>query len=138
VTRACHQPFSNRGSAGSVPIPEKAVENYYQPGQLDELSQSFNQGWPRVPIPNARMRCDEASDLKLPAEQRLRPSAIRREGLIVTRNQCHRTQTPPCHRAHLRTSRRVWRMVVLATQTPLTRVLPGPHAKRTCVIMPSG
>jgi citrate lyase gamma subunit len=33
--------------------------------------------------------------------------------------------------------RRVWRMVVLATQTPATRVLPGPHPKRTCVIMPS-
>ena len=30
------------------------------------------------------------------------------------------------------------RMVVLATQTPATRVLPGPHPKRTCVIMPSG
>jgi hypothetical protein len=29
-------------------------------------------------------------------------------------------------------------MVVLATQTPLTRVLNGPHPKRTCVIMPSG
>ena len=29
-------------------------------------------------------------------------------------------------------------MVVLATQTPPTRVLNGPHPKRTCVIMPSG
>jgi hypothetical protein len=29
-------------------------------------------------------------------------------------------------------------MVVLATQTPATRVLPGPHPKRTCVNMPSG
>jgi hypothetical protein len=46
-------------------------------------------------------------------------------------------QTPPCHRRHLRTARRVWRMVVLATQTPLTRVLNGPQPKRTCVIMAS-
>ena len=44
----------------------------------------------------------------------------------------------PLHRAHLRISRRVWRMVVLATQTPLTRVLKGPHQKATCVVMPSG
>ena len=29
-------------------------------------------------------------------------------------------------------------MVLLATQTPLTRVLNGPHPKRTCVTMPSG
>jgi hypothetical protein len=29
-------------------------------------------------------------------------------------------------------------MVVLATQTPLTRVLPAPQAAATCVIMPSG
>jgi hypothetical protein len=29
-------------------------------------------------------------------------------------------------------------MVVLATHTPLTSVLPGPQAKATCVIMPSG
>jgi hypothetical protein len=38
----------------------------------------------------------------------------------------------------LRTARRVWRMVVLATQTPLTRVLPAPQAATTFVIMPSG
>ena len=31
-----------------------------------------------------------------------------------------------------------WRLVVLATQTPLTRTRPAPHASRTCVIMPSG
>jgi hypothetical protein len=43
-------------------------------------------------------------------------------------------QTPPLHRAHLRT----WRLVVLATQTPPTRVLPAPHAAAACVIMPSG
>lgn len=42
-------------------------------------------------------------------------------------------QTPACHRTHLRTARRVWRIVVLATQTPSIRVLPGPHAKATCV-----
>ena len=47
-------------------------------------------------------------------------------------------RTPPCHRRHLRTARRVWRTVVLATQTPLTRVLPGPHAAATCMTMPSG
>ena len=29
-------------------------------------------------------------------------------------------------------------MVVLATQTPPTRVLPGPQAKATCVTMLSG
>ena len=34
----------------------------------------------------------------------------------------------------LRTARRVWRTVVLATQTPLTRVLPAPQAAATCVI----
>ena len=28
--------------------------------------------------------------------------------------------------------------MVLATQTPLTRVLPAPHPATTCVIMPSG
>jgi hypothetical protein len=50
----------------------------------------------------------------------------------------YRAQTPPCHRRHLRTARRVWRTVVLATQTPLTRVLPGPHAAATCMTMPSG
>src|SRR6516165_12671556 len=38
----------------------------------------------------------------------------------------------------LRTARRVCRTVVLATQTPLTLALNGPHPKRTCVIMPSG
>ena len=47
-------------------------------------------------------------------------------------------QTPPCQNAHLRTARRVWRMVVLATQTPPTRVLPGPQPKATYVIMLSG
>jgi hypothetical protein len=47
----------------------------------------------------------------------------------------YRAQTPPCHRRHLRTARRVWRTVVLATQTPLTRVLPGPHAAATCITM---
>jgi hypothetical protein len=44
----------------------------------------------------------------------------------------------PFHRKHLRTSRRVWRIVVLATHTPLTRVLPGPQAAATSVIMLSG
>jgi hypothetical protein len=46
-------------------------------------------------------------------------------------------QTLPFHRTHLRTARRVWRMVVLATQTSLTIVLPGPQPKATCVMMPS-
>jgi len=46
--------------------------------------------------------------------------------------QYHRLQTRPApHTAHLRTCR----FVVLATQTPLTRVLPAPHANATCVIM---
>ena len=49
-------------------------------------------------------------------------------------SQYHCTQVPPFHRAHLRT----WRLVVLATQTPLTRVRPAPHAAMTCVMMPSG
>ena len=35
-------------------------------------------------------------------------------------------------------ARRTWRLVVLATQIPLIRTLPTPHASRTCVIMPSG
>jgi hypothetical protein len=39
------------------------------------------------------------------------------------------TQTPAFHRAHLRTSRRVWRMVVLATHKPLTRVLLPPSLR---------
>src|SRR6476659_9348258 len=43
-------------------------------------------------------------------------------------------QTPPCQRRHLRTARRVWRTVVLATQTPLIRVLPTPQAAATGVI----
>jgi hypothetical protein len=34
--------------------------------------------------------------------------------------------------------RRTWRLVVLATQTPLTRVLPAPHAARTVVTILSG
>jgi hypothetical protein len=38
----------------------------------------------------------------------------------------------------LRTARRVWRMVVLATQRPATMVLPAPQPAATCVIMPSG
>lgn len=50
-------------------------------------------------------------------------------------DQYHRRQTCPApHTAHLRT----WRLVVRATQTPPTRVLPGPHAKATCAVMPSG
>ena len=46
----------------------------------------------------------------------------------------HRAQVPlPI--AHTRwTARRVWRIVVLATQTPLTIVLPGPQPAATCVI----
>jgi len=47
-------------------------------------------------------------------------------------------QAPPDHRTHLRTARRVWRMVVLASQTPLTIVLPRPQPAATCVIMLSG
>ena len=48
--------------------------------------------------------------------------------------QYHRLQTCPApHTAHLRTCR----LVVRATQTPLTRVLPAPHAAATCVIIPS-
>src|SRR6185312_17359269 len=50
----------------------------------------------------------------------------------------HSTQLRPLHRTHLRAARRVWRMVVLATHTPLTRVRPGPHAAATRVIMLSG
>jgi len=40
--------------------------------------------------------------------------------------------------AHLRTARRVWRTVVLATHTPFTRVLPAPQAAAISVIMLSG
>jgi hypothetical protein len=50
----------------------------------------------------------------------------------------YRAQVPPDHRTHLRTARRVWRMVVLATQTPLTIVLPGPQPAMTGVIKLSG
>lgn len=46
-------------------------------------------------------------------------------------------QTPAFHRTHLRTSRRVWRIVVLATHTPLTIVLPGPQPAATCVMRSS-
>ena len=53
--------------------------------------------------------------------------------------QYHRLQTCPApHTAHLRAWRRTWRLVVLATQTPPTRVLPTPHPTATCVVMPSG
>ena len=38
----------------------------------------------------------------------------------------------------LRAALRVCRIVVLATQTPATRVLNGPQPKRACVIIPSG
>jgi len=41
------------------------------------------------------------------------------------------TQVPPDHRTRLRTARRVWRTVILATQTPLTTVLPGPQRTMT-------
>ena len=40
-------------------------------------------------------------------------------------------------RTFLRMTRRVCRMVVLATQWPATRVRPGPHPKRTRVVIPS-
>jgi hypothetical protein len=43
-----------------------------------------------------------------------------------------------CAQYDLRTARRVWRTVVLATQTPPTRVLPGPQAAAAGVIKPSG
>jgi len=46
-------------------------------------------------------------------------------------------QTPACHRRHLRAARRVWRTVVRATHTPLTRVLPGPQPTATRVIISS-
>ena len=42
------------------------------------------------------------------------PLCSPRLGLMAS--QYHRTQAPPCHRAHLRTCRRAWRLVVLATQ----------------------
>jgi hypothetical protein len=42
-------------------------------------------------------------------------------------------QTPPCHRTHRRTARRVWRTVVRATHTPSILVLPGPHPTAICV-----
>ena len=52
--------------------------------------------------------------------------------------QCHRWQTFPApHIAHLRTCLRTWRLVVLATQTPSTRVRPTPHPRATCVVMAS-
>jgi hypothetical protein len=43
---------------------------------------------------------------------------------------CHAAQTLPVHRTHRRSSRRVWRMVVLATQTPLTSSDLRDHAVR--------
>jgi hypothetical protein len=43
-------------------------------------------------------------------------------------DHCQAAQTPPVHRKQ----RRVWRMVVLATQTPPT---DGPQPKATCVII---
>ena len=54
------------------------------------------------------------------------------------RAQYHRAQTFPApHTAHLRACRRTWRFVVRATHTPPTSVLPGPHAKATCVVVAS-
>ena len=47
-------------------------------------------------------------------------------------------QVLPCHRTQRRTARRVWRTVVLATHTPLMRVLPGPQPTATCVIISFG
>jgi len=44
----------------------------------------------------------------------------------------------PCHRTQRRAKRRVSRMVVRATHTPLMRVLPGPQPTATWVIMSSG
>jgi hypothetical protein len=67
---------------------------------------------------------------------------VRRGLLIALNDLLHRRshtisqQVRPA--PHLRTARRAWRFVVLATQTPLTRVLPAPHPAATCVIMPSG
>ena len=53
-------------------------------------------------------------------------------------SQYHRAQAPPApHTAHLRAALRTWRLVVLATQTPPTRVLPTPHPRATCVVMAS-
>jgi hypothetical protein len=43
-------------------------------------------------------------------------------------------QLLPSHRKHLR----AWRLAALDTQTPLRRVMPGPHAAAICVIMLSG
>lgn len=48
---------------------------------------------------------------------------------------CPRCRQYP--RTFLRMTRRVCRMVVLATQWPATRVRPGPHPKRTRVVIPS-
>ena len=47
-------------------------------------------------------------------------------------------QAAPFHRRHRRASRRTWRIVVLATHTPLTLVRPGPQPTATRVIMLSG
>jgi hypothetical protein len=49
-------------------------------------------------------------------------------------SHCHFTQLLPFHRRHLR----AWRFSCLDTQTPLTRVMPGPHPATTGVIMPPG
>ena len=43
-------------------------------------------------------------------------------------------QLLPSHRKHLR----AWRFATLDTQTPLRRVMPGPHAAAICVMMLSG
>ena len=53
-------------------------------------------------------------------------------------NHSYSAQVLPCHRTQRRAARRVWRMIVRATHTPLTRVLPGPQPTATWVIMSSG
>jgi hypothetical protein len=67
---------------------------------------------------------------------------VRRDLLIAPIELLHRRSNTTSQQVrpapHLRTARRAWRFVVLATQTPLTRVLPAPHPAATCVIMPSG
>jgi hypothetical protein len=53
----------------------------------------------------------------------------------ITIHYCSQAaQVSPFHRKHLR----AWRLWCLDTQTPLTRVIPGPHAAAACVMMLSG
>ena len=50
---------------------------------------------------------------------------------LCSASHCHCAQVLPFHRTHLR----AWRFSCLEIQTPLRRVIPGPHAAAIWVIM---